>query len=92
MNTFDYYFDMMKDMDALVAENPSIVSLYDECKSQHYNLVKKSNDTYTIYYVPEQIATMFIQIIPYMNYRLTDNNIVVNRTSECFSIIVWGIV
>jgi len=92
MNTFDYYSDMMKDMDALVALTPSAVSLYDECKIQNYNLVKHSDGKYIIPYLPEQLATMFIQIIPYMNYSLNGNIITLNKTSPCFNIIVWGIV
>lgn len=92
MNTFDYYSDMMKDMDELVALTPTAVSLYDECKTQNYNLVKHADGKYIIPYIPDQLATMFIQIIPYMNYSLNDNIITLNKTSTCFNIIVWGIV
>lgn len=92
LNTFEYYSAMMKDMDNLMELTPSVVSLYDTCKYNHYNLVKINNGTYRIKYIPEQLATIFVQTIPYLNHELNDDIITFNDTYKCFSIIVWGIV
>ena len=92
LNTFEYYTSMVKDMDNLMELTPSVVALYDKCKYNHYNVINIDNQTFRIKYIPEQLATIFIQTIPYLYYELDNDIISLNTTHECFSIIVWGIV
>ena len=92
LKTFEYYSQMLKDMDDLIDARPFVISLFDNCNKQQYNLVKINNHDFSISYIPEQMSSIIIHTIPYMNYTYNDNIIHFEELKTCFNIIVWGIV